>query len=165
MPDEPIAAPLALYQDRVRPEWIDHNDHMNMGYYLVVFDLATDEFLSYAGLTREHRLSHNITTFSLEAHITYDREVAVGAPLRFATHLIDFDEKRIHYIHQMYHGEEGYLASTNELMSLHVSQETRRAAPMAPEITERLGKIKAAHVNLSLPPQAGRHIGLRQRKN
>jgi len=39
-----LAAPLDRYRDVVRPEWIDHNGHMNMGYYLVVFDFATDEF-------------------------------------------------------------------------------------------------------------------------
>ena len=40
-----LAAPFDGYRDIVRPEWIDHNRHMNMGYYLVVFDFATDEFL------------------------------------------------------------------------------------------------------------------------
>jgi acyl-CoA thioesterase FadM len=26
-----LAAPLDVYRDRVRPEWIDHNGHMNVG--------------------------------------------------------------------------------------------------------------------------------------
>jgi acyl-CoA thioester hydrolase len=42
----------------VRPEWIDHNGHMNMGYYLVVFDFATDAFLGWAGLGDAHRRAH-----------------------------------------------------------------------------------------------------------
>ena len=41
----PIDTPLDTFRDVVRPEWIDHNGHMNMGYYLVVFDLANDEFM------------------------------------------------------------------------------------------------------------------------
>ena len=98
-----IPAPFDSYRDTVRPEWIDHNEHMNMGYYLVVFDFATDAFLDYVGLDRAHRRAANITTFSLEAHITYQREVAVNDPLRFTTRLIDFDAKRIHYIHEMFH--------------------------------------------------------------
>ncbi len=44
-----IEAPLDRYRDVVRPEWIDHNQHMNMGYYLVVFDYATDEFFRWVG--------------------------------------------------------------------------------------------------------------------
>ncbi|HET9488645.1 MAG TPA: thioesterase family protein, partial [Methylomirabilota bacterium] len=50
-----IAAPFDVHRDVVRPEWIDHNQHMNMGYYLVVFDLATDAFLAWVGLDAAHR--------------------------------------------------------------------------------------------------------------
>ena len=155
-----LAAPFDVYRDRVRPEWIDHNQHMNMGYYVVVFDLATDEFFAWVGLDREHRRTGGVTTFCLEAHVTYHREVRADDPLRFTTQLLGYDAKRIHYIHAMYHATEGYLASTNELMSLHVSQATRRAAPMAPDILARLAEIKAEHDRLPRPPQAGRRIGL-----
>ena len=157
-----LAAPLDVYRDVVRPEWIDHNGHMNMGYYLVVFDFATDEFFRWVGLDAQHRECHAITTFCLEAHVTYHREVRSGDPLRFTTLLLGHDAKRIHYIHAMYHAREGYLASTNELMSLHVDLATRRGASMAPEIAARLAAIQAAHDALPRPPQAGRRIGLTQ---
>lgn len=155
-----IATPFDVYRDVVKPEWIDDNQHMNMGYYVVVFDLATDAFFDWVGLDRRHRVERRITTFCLEAHVTYHREVRNGDPLRFTTTLLDFDARRIHYFHQMFHGTEGDLTATNELMSLHVSQATRRGAPMAPEILERLGAIKKAHDALPRPPQVGRRIGL-----
>jgi acyl-CoA thioester hydrolase len=155
-----IPAPLDVYRDAVRPEWIDHNGHMNMGYYLVVFDFATDAWMDFVGLDRAHRREHQVTTFCLEAHITYVREVGEGDPLRFTTRLLAHDAKRIHFLHEMYHGREGYLASTNEVMSLHVSQATRRAAPMAPAVLERLARVSAAHAALPPSPHAGRAIGL-----
>ena len=155
-----LAAPFDRYRDVVRPEWIDHNGHMNMGYYLVVFDLATDEFFRWVGLGQDHRQAHNVTTFCLEAHVTYHREVRSGNPLRFTTLLLGHDAKRMHYIHLMYHATEGYLASTNELMSLHVDLGTRRGAPMAEEISTRLAAIHAAHSRVGRPLQAGRRIGL-----
>jgi acyl-CoA thioester hydrolase len=158
-----VAAPFDAYRDVVRPEWIDGNRHMNVGYYLVVFDFATDEFLSWVGLDEAHRRAMRVTTFCLEAHVTYHREVRAGDPLRFTTLLLAHDARRIHYFHAMYHAGEGYLAATNELMSLHVSEETRRGAPMAPEILERLGRIQAAHDALPRPPQVGRVIGLASR--
>jgi len=158
-----LQAPFDVYRDRVRSEWIDHNGHMNMGYYLVVFDLATDEFFRWVGLDEAHRRSRNVTSFSLETHVTYQREVREGDPLRFTTRLIGFDAKRLHYFHEMWHAEAGYLAATNELMSLHVSLETRRAAPMAPEVLDRLGAILASHEKLPLPAQAGRSVGLDKR--
>ena len=155
-----LAAPLDVYRDVVRPEWIDHNGHMNVGYYLVVFDFATDEFFRWVGLDAAHRHAHAITTFCLEAHVTYHREVRSGDPLRFTTVLLGHDAKRIHYIHAMYHAREGFLASTNELMSLHVDLATRRGAPMHPAVVERLAAIQAAHDALPRPPQAGRRISL-----
>jgi acyl-CoA thioester hydrolase len=158
-----LAAPFDGYRDIVRPEWIDHNQHMNMGYYLVVFDFATDEFLSFVGLDAAHRDAHEVTTFCVEAHVTYHREVRAADPLRFTTVLLGHDEKRIHYLHAMYHAADGYLAATNELMSLHVSRATRRSAPMAPAILARLGAVQRAHDALPRPPQAGRAIALATR--
>ena len=158
-----MSAPLDVYRDVVRPEWIDNNRHMNMGYYVVVFDLATDEFMRWIGLDADHRTTHRITTFCLEAHVTYHREVREGDPLRFTTQLLAHDARRLHYIHAMYHATEGYLASTNELMSLHVDLATRRGAAMAPTVRARLAAIQAAHDALPRPPQVGRVMGLAAR--
>jgi acyl-CoA thioester hydrolase len=158
-----ITAPFAGYRDLVRAEWIDYNQHMNMGYYLVVFDFATDAFLDWVGLDEAHSRAQRVTTFCLEAHVTYHREVRAGDPLRFTTVLLAHDDKRIHYFHEMYHATEGYLAATNELMSLHVSLETRRAASMAPAVVQRLARIQPVHDRLPRPPQVGRVIGLANR--
>ena len=158
-----IQTPFDHYRDRVRAEWTDHNQHMNVGYYVLVFDFATDDWLDYVGLTTEHRRAQHVSTFCLEGHVTYQREVREEALLRFTTQLLGYDEKRIHYIHHMYHAEEGYLAATNELLSLHVSQATRRAAPMAPAIQEKLAAIADAHAALPRPPEVGRVMGLRSK--
>ena len=158
-----LSTPFDRYRDVVRPEWIDHNQHMNMGYYLVVFDLATDEFFGWVGLDDAYRRAGGVTTFCLEAHVTYHREVRAGDPLRFTTLLLGHDAKRMHYFHEMYHAREGYLAATNELLSLHVSTETRRAAPIAPDVLARLAAIQSAHNPLPRPPQVGHTIGLSAR--
>jgi len=158
-----IPTPFDSYRDVVRPDWIDHNRHMNMGYYLVVFDFATDAFFDFVGLDRAHRERNRITTFSLEGHITYQREVGLDDPLRFTTRLVGHDAKRIHYLHEMYHAADGYLAATNELMSLHVSLETRRGAAMTDDIQARLRQIQAAHAALPPSPNVGRVIGLKSR--
>src|SRR5262245_13541769 len=156
-----MVMPFDGYRDVVRPEWIDGNGHMNVGYYLVVFDFATDEFMAWVGLDTGHRRAAGVSTFCLEAHVTYQREVCAGDPLRFTTQLLAHDAKRLHYVHAMYHAGEGYLAATNELMSLHVSAETRRAAPMAPAILARLAQIQDAHDALPRPTYVGRRMGLR----
>ncbi|MEE9282369.1 MAG: thioesterase family protein [Myxococcota bacterium] len=159
-----LDAPFDRYRARVLPEWIDENGHLNMGYYVVVFDKATDEWLDYIGLTQAFKDAHDVTTFSVESHVTYQRELRGGDPLRFTTQLLGFDAKRMHYAHEMYHADEGFLASTNELMSFHVSNETRRSAPMAPEIQARLAEIQKAHEKLPIPSYVGRVIGLKAKR-
>src|SRR5213595_2793458 len=110
-----LSAPFDRHRDRVRPEWIDGNGHMNVGYYLVVFDYATDEFLSWVGLDARHRREHGVTTFCLEAHVTYHREVRSADPLRVVAEQERGEAKRVRRPH--------------ELMSLHVNESTRRSTP------------------------------------
>jgi acyl-CoA thioester hydrolase len=152
------------YRDVVRPEWVDHNQHLNMGYYVVAFDLATDAWLDYIGLSSDAKSRMGSTTFSLESHVMYLREVAAGAPLRFTTRLLGFDEKRFHYFHEMHHETQGFVAATNELMSLHVSRKTRRAAPMAAAVLARLEEILDQHRTLAPSPLVGRRMGLDSRR-
>jgi acyl-CoA thioester hydrolase len=158
---EKIPALFDGYRDVVRSEWIDENGHMNMGYYVVVFDYATDAWLAHIGLDARDKASRGVMTFTLESHVTYRRELREGDELRFTTQLLDFDPKRVHYFHQMLRVRDDTLAATNELVSLHVAQQTRRSAPMAPEILERLGEIRRAHRALPIPPQVGRVMGLK----
>ena len=154
------STPFDEHRDVVRPEWIDDNGHFNMGYYVVAFDLATDAWLDHIGLSASERAQSGATTFTLESHVNYLRELREAAPLRFTTRLLAFDQKRIHYFHEMFHATEGFLAATNELMSLHVKLATRRAAPMAPEVLARLADVLSRHETLPVPPKVGRHIGL-----
>ena len=149
-------APLDLYRAAVEPDWIDYNGHMNVAYYVLVFDRATDAFLDYLGLDEALREATGSSTFSVEAHITYQREVAQGDPLRFTTQLLGYDRKRIHYLHKMYHAEEGYLASTVEWMTLHVDLKIRKVAPLPPQVLARLAEIQAAHAGLEVPAEVGR---------
>ncbi|HEX6843297.1 MAG TPA: thioesterase family protein, partial [Stellaceae bacterium] len=82
LPELDLAAPLDRHRAEVRADWIDANGHMNVGYYVVAFDHATDTLCDQLGIGWsyvEHRLG---MVFVLEAHVTYDREVHAGDPLR-----------------------------------------------------------------------------------
>ncbi len=153
-----IAAPIDLTREVVRPEWIDYNGHMNVAYYLVVFDHATVDFFDYIGLDRSYRERRGATTFAVECHVTYQREITEGEPLRIATQLLGFDEKRIHFFHIMSHADQGFLAATCEWLSLHVDANKRQVAPMGPEILARLTEIGKAHQGLPRPPEVGQVI-------
>jgi acyl-CoA thioester hydrolase len=150
-----IPTPFACAGTVVRPEWIDYNGHMNVGYYHVAFDVAADVFFDFMGLDAAYRERHGATTFALEAHLNFLREVNEGDPLRFEARLLDFDAKRIHFYMEMFHADEGFLAASYESLGAYVSVAQRRTAPMPAALLERLTQVKAAHAALARPWQVG----------
>ena len=152
--------PLELHTSFVLPEWIDYNGHMNVAYYVLAFDHATDAFLDYVGLDQTYKKDANCTTFVVEMNVCYKGEVLEGDELRFTTQVLNSDEKRLHYFHRMYHAQKGYLAATNEIMTVHISLATRRVAPMCDDILKRVETVRDRHKILPLPEQAGRLIAI-----
>ena len=146
----------------VAPEWIDYNGHMNVGYYVVAFDRASDKLFDGLDLGVDYRNATDCSIFIAEAHVTYDREVAEGAPLRFMTRILDADQKRIHYFHEMYHADEGYLAATNELMALHVDLGARRVCPFPESHMPAIMALAEQHAGLPRPTGVGRVMKIRR---
>ena len=71
---------------RVLPEWIDANGHMNMAYYVVLFDQATDLMYETLGVGQAYREATGNSTFTVETHTLYEREVRVGERVRVTSH-------------------------------------------------------------------------------
>lgn len=161
--DFDLSAPLDRHRATVLPEWIDWNGHMNVGFYVVAFDKATDTLCSQLGVGWEYTREKIGMTFVLEAHVTYDREIREGDPLRITTQILDYDAKRVHYFHTMYHGAEGWVSATNELILMNIDFETRRSALWPTETRRRLEQMAAAHAKLPKPDKAGRTIAIKRR--
>ena len=151
----PVAAPFQSSKEVILPDWIDYNGHMNVAYYVLVFDHATDEFFDFMGLTAEYRAAGNVSAFTAEMHVNYIREVKQGDEVFVTTQLLDYDAKRFHYFHRLYHAEQGYLAATNELLCLYVDMKLRRVTQMPSPIMDKLAEIKQSHAELPLPEQVG----------
>jgi len=151
-----------VHRGTVLPEWIDYNGHLNLAYYMVAFDHGTDAFWDAFGLDDSYRARTGSSTYALESHVTYHREMREGDPFRIASLLLDYDAKRIHQFHCMYHGTEHYLAATNELLFINVDVRQSRSARFAPDMQGILAEIREAHRRLEVPPEAGR-MGIRRR--
>ena len=163
MPPLVTAAPLDIHRSVVKPEWVDWNGHMNVAYYVTAFDQASGTFMRNIGLGRNYVNNKLGMTFVLETHVTYDRELREGAPLAFKTQLLDRDAKRVHLFHEMFHGEQGYLASTNETIVMNIDYATRKSGPWPAQAAERLEAIWAEHQKLPKNPKAGRLMGLKKK--
>jgi acyl-CoA thioester hydrolase len=92
----------------VLPEWIDANGHMNLAYYIVLFDQATDLTYDVLGVGQAYREATGNSTFTAETHTLYERELRAGERVRVVPHLLGVDAKRMHYFHEMFHAESGH---------------------------------------------------------
>jgi len=151
---------LAPYRGVVRPDWIDFNGHMNVACYVMAFDQAADGAMEALGLGPDYRARTGWSTFVVEAHITYQRELVRDDPFEITGRLVDFDAKRIRTIQLMNHGRDGHRVATLEWLMLHVDMRTRRTRPFPDEILSRLASIKAREATTPLPEEVGRAVGL-----
>jgi acyl-CoA thioester hydrolase len=155
-----IPAPFDRYEGKVLPEWIDANDHMNLAYFTVLFDYATDMLFDAICIGRRYKDTTNHGTFAAESHNLYERELVVGDRVRVTTQILGSDSKRLHLSHEMFTTASGQRAATQELMYLHVSLATRRVVPFPDDTRERVAAAASAHARLPRPDWAGRRIAM-----
>ena len=154
-----MTAPLDLLQTDVRPDWIDYNDHMNVAYYVMVFDQAMDEFLNLYGLGKAYTLGGHGSVFALQNHVHYMREVSVDTRLGVNLQLLDLDAKRIHVFFRMRDLSNDQVVSTSEFLCIHVNVQTRRSAVFAAPQHQQLDVLFKDHSKLTKPEVAGHRIG------
>jgi len=148
------------YESVVLPEWIDSNGHLNLAYYVVVFDLATDVLYEALGVGNTYREATGNSSFTAETHTVYEREVHLGDRLLVRAWLLGADTKRLHYFHEMFHIESGERAATQELMALHIDMRVRRVAPFPPELQASLNEAVRRYAPAVAPKGVGRKIAM-----
>jgi acyl-CoA thioester hydrolase len=142
-----------IAQGTVLPEWIDANNHMNVAWYVLAFDLGIDGLWDQFGITADYMRQTDGSTFAVECHISYQRELLLGDPYVITGQILAFDEKRIHQFQRLYHAEKNFVAATAEWMNLHVDLKSRRVSPWPASILENIGRFAQAQTELSLPPE------------
>lgn len=148
------------FEGVVLPEWIDANGHMNLAYYVVLFDQATDLMYDEIGVGQAYRDATGNSTFTAETHTLYEREVRLGERLRVVPHLLGADAKRLHYFHEMFHAKEGHRVAAQELIALHIDMSVRRVAPFPAELAAKLRALVGQRAGLELPQGVGRRIAM-----
>ena len=153
-----IPAPFTGHAATVRPEWIDENGHMNMAYYVVVFDGAIDHLWAAIGLGAPYRERTQHGTFAVESHILYKAELLLGDGIQVSTQILAADSKRLHLAHEMHRAADGMVAAQQEVMLLHVDLRTRRVVPFLPGAAGLVAAAAEAHAALPRPKWVGRRL-------
>ena len=115
-----------LKSEKIIKEWTDYNGHMNVAYYILIFDTAAEIMLNQFNMGGEAAKSDKRSTFTVESHITYNQEVKLDEEVDVHLTFLDHDKKRILYKLSMTHKEKKYLAATIEVLSLYIDLGQRK---------------------------------------
>ena len=150
--------PPVEYRDVVRREWVDYNGHLRDAFYMLLFSYA---LLDAIGLDDVQRTARHRSVYTLEAHISYLREVKEGTSVRVAVRVLAHDLKRMHVSFEMFAEDLPDLVAAGEQMLLHVDTlGPPCAAPFDEDVLERVRALASAQALLPMPRHIGRVIGL-----
>ncbi len=147
----------------IENQWIDYNGHFNMAYYGVLFDRAADQLFETLGLGPAYVKATNNSFFTLETHTSYLHEVQPTDLVVVESQIIDCDHKRVHYVQQMKHASEGWVASVLEVMVAHVDLGLHKTSNFPEPVRLGISNLCAAHKSLPVPQQVGHKIGIPSR--
>ena len=119
---------LLLKTTKIINEWTDYNSHMNLSYYILVFDKGAEVILSKFKMGEHSAKTAKKNTMAVETHTTYNNEVKEGEEVDVFISYFDHDKKRLNYKLEMYEKSKNILSATTEVLSLYIDLNFRKVA-------------------------------------
>ena len=112
----------------IKKEWTDYNNHMNVAYYVLVFDESWELMLQKFKMGENSAKTTQMSTMAVESHITYNNEVKEGDEVEIILTYFDHDKKRLNYKMEMIEKSTKKLSATIEFLSLYVDLSKRKVS-------------------------------------
>ena len=129
----------------IKKEWTDYNNHMNMAYYVLVFDQLWEIILEKFKMGEQSAKTTNMSTMVVETHTTYNNEVKEGDEVEINLTFFDHDKKRLHFKMEMIEKSSKKLSATLEMLSLYIDLNKRKVA----EFEDEKVKLMDNFINLN----------------
>ena len=84
---------LLLKTTKIINEWTDYNKHMNLSFYILVFDKAAEKILSQFKMGEEAAIKTKRSTMVVETHTTYNNEVKENDEVDIMLTFFNHDKK------------------------------------------------------------------------
>jgi len=129
----------------IKKEWTDYNNHMNMAYYVLVFDRLWEIILEKFKMGEQSAKLAKMSTMVVETHTTYNSEVKEGDEVEINLTFFDHDKKRLHFKMEMIEKSSKKLSATLEMLSLYIDLNKRKVA----EFEDEKVKLMDDFINLN----------------
>ena len=123
---------IYLRTEKIISDWTDYNGHMNLAFYIHLFDQGWDVLLDKFEMGGESAKTEKRSTFAVESHTKYIQEVNEGDEVDINLLFLDRDVKRMVYQLEIFNKNGNYRAATTEVCSLYVNLHTRRVTEIEP---------------------------------
>ncbi len=129
----------------IKKEWTDYNNHMNMAYYVLIFDQVWEIMLQKFKMGEDSAKTDKMSTMVVETHTTYNNEVKEGEEVEINLTFFDHDKKRLHFKMEMLEKNTKKLSATLEMLSLYIDLNKRKVA----EFEENKIRLMDDFINLN----------------
>ena len=131
----------------IKSEWTDYNNHLNMAYYVLIFDVAWEVMLKKFNMGEQSAKINGMSTMVVETNTTYNNEIKEGDEVEILLTFFDHDKKRLHFKMEMIEKKTKKLASRIEMLSLHVDLNKRKVTEFNEERTKLMDEFIKQNLN------------------
>ena len=117
---------IYLKSQTIIKEWVDYNNHLNMAYYILVFDQAWEIMLEKIKMGADSAKNSKRSTMVVETHTQYISEVKENDEVDIMLTYFDHDKKRLHLKLEMIEKKTQKISATMEWISLYIDLNLRK---------------------------------------
>tara|TARA_B110001450_G_scaffold86045_1_gene82003 strand:+ start:307 stop:774 length:468 start_codon:yes stop_codon:yes gene_type:complete len=130
-----------LKSQKIIEEWVDYNNHLNMTYYILIFDQALEVILEKFKMGADSAKNEKRSTMVVETNTKYINEVQEGNEVDILLTFFDHDKKRLHLKMEMVKKKTKRILASIEWLSLYVNLETRKVTEFENEKIEIMDRF------------------------
>ncbi len=140
---------LPVYHRKTIPaDYLDVMGHMNVRWYMTLFDEAAWQFFISFGMDRNYYEDTHNGAFALKHFIRYLAEVHAGETVAVRIRVLGRSAKRVHFMHFLINETTGKVAATMEALGSHADLAARRTSTFPDTVAAALDGLIAGQSNL-----------------
>ena len=128
--------PVYLKSQNIIKEWVDYNNHLNMAYYVLIFDQALEVILEKFNMGAKSAKTEKRSTMVVETNTKYISEIKQEDEVDIMLSFFDHDKKRLHLKLEMIEKKTKKISASIEWLSLYVNLEARKVTEFENEKIE-----------------------------
>ena len=125
-----------LKSQKILNKWVDYNNHLNMAYYVLIFDEAWEVMLEQFKMGSHSAETTNRSTMVVETNTQYISEVKENDEVDIMLTFFDHDKKRLHLKLEMIEKKTKKISASIEWLSLYINLEARKVTEFENEKLE-----------------------------